>query len=203
MVCFIYDTAALFTPGTDEITPLKTAQVQSPPPRRILPNSGTEPNLCGLVAAVGDGKVTLLNMHRVVGQHQTLWRNLLLVGLRSVFESLRWLNISWRVEFTVQGPSRSQEPEDSDIATESATPASLSTFGQSSFNQPASVSGGGQQTTKTGFGQSRQTEGSSFGQLSFGQPAFGQGNFGASGQTNQANNNANSAFSSYQLLRPL
>ena len=94
---------------------------------------------------------------------------------------------------TVQGPSQSQEPKDSDMATESATPASLSTFGQSSFNQPASVFGGGQQTTafgKMGFG------GSSFGQLSFGQPAFGQGSLGAFGQTNQANNNTNSAFSS-------
>lgn len=58
----VYDTAALFTPGTDGITPLKTAQVQSSPPRQILPNPGTEPNLCGLVAVVGDGKVTLLNM---------------------------------------------------------------------------------------------------------------------------------------------
>jgi len=95
---------------------------------------------------------------------------------------------------TVQGPSQSQEPKDSDMATESAMP-SLSTFGQSSFNQPASVFGGGQQTTvfgKTGFG------GSSFGQPSFGQPSFGQPAFGqgAFGQTNQANNNANSAFSS-------
>lgn len=58
----VYDTAALFTPGTEEITPLKTAQVQSSPPRQILPNPGTEPNLCGLVAVVGDGKVILLNM---------------------------------------------------------------------------------------------------------------------------------------------
>ncbi len=97
---------------------------------------------------------------------------------------------------TVQGPSQSQEPKDSDMATESVPPTPLSTFGQSSFNQPASVFGGGQQTTtfgKTGFGQ---TPGSSFGQLSFCQPAFGQNSLGAFGQTNQANNNANSAFNS-------
>lgn len=57
----IYDTALLFTAGTDEVSPLKVIQLQSSL-RQILPNPGTDPNLSDLLAIVGDGKVLLLNM---------------------------------------------------------------------------------------------------------------------------------------------
>jgi nucleoporin NUP159 len=58
----IYDTALLFTPGTGEVPPLKTMQVQSSPLRQILPNPSMEQSLSDLLAVVGHGKVLLLNM---------------------------------------------------------------------------------------------------------------------------------------------
>lgn len=58
----VYDATSLLTPGTNDITPLKTTQVQSSPLRQILPNPGAEPNLCEVVAVVGEGKVALINM---------------------------------------------------------------------------------------------------------------------------------------------
>ncbi|KAJ3490063.1 hypothetical protein NLJ89_g11470 [Agrocybe chaxingu] len=58
----MYDTASLFTPGTEQIQPLRTVQVQTSPLRQIAPNPGTEANLSELFAVVGDGKVQLLNM---------------------------------------------------------------------------------------------------------------------------------------------
>lgn len=59
----IYDTAALFTPGSGDVQPLRITQLQSGPLRHIVPNPGTEQNLSGLVAVVGDGNAVLLDMH--------------------------------------------------------------------------------------------------------------------------------------------
>ncbi|KAF8150734.1 hypothetical protein B0H34DRAFT_801662 [Crassisporium funariophilum] len=58
----VYDTAVLFTSGSDETQPMKTTQIQSRAFRQIAPNPGTEQNLGDLVAVVADGKVQLLNM---------------------------------------------------------------------------------------------------------------------------------------------
>ena len=58
----IYDTAALFTPGSGDVQPLGITQLQSGPLRQIVPNPGTEQNFSGLVAVVGDGKAVLLDM---------------------------------------------------------------------------------------------------------------------------------------------
>jgi nucleoporin NUP159 len=58
----IYDTAALFTPGSGDIQPLRVTQLQSGPLRQIVPNPGTEQNLSNLVAVVGAGKAVLLDM---------------------------------------------------------------------------------------------------------------------------------------------
>ncbi|KAF9526360.1 hypothetical protein CPB83DRAFT_857976 [Crepidotus variabilis] len=59
----VYDTASLFSSGTDEVAPLKTTQIQDAALGQIVPNPGTEPALSELVAIVGDGKVALLNMN--------------------------------------------------------------------------------------------------------------------------------------------
>lgn len=56
----IYDTTALFTPGSGDVQPLRITQLQSGPLRQIVPNPGTEQS--GLVAVVGDGKAVLLDM---------------------------------------------------------------------------------------------------------------------------------------------
>ena len=58
----IYDTAALFTPGSGDVQPLRITQLQSGPLRQIVPNPGKEQNFSSLVAVVGDGKAVLLDM---------------------------------------------------------------------------------------------------------------------------------------------
>ena len=58
----VYDTSALFSPGTNGVEPLTSTQIQRPALRQIVPNPGTEPGLSDLVAVVGHEKVHLFNM---------------------------------------------------------------------------------------------------------------------------------------------
>jgi nucleoporin NUP159 len=59
----VYDTAALFSPGFENVTPLNAVDARSGSIVQILPNPGTEANLIEMVAVVrGDGSVELLNM---------------------------------------------------------------------------------------------------------------------------------------------
>jgi len=58
----VYDTSALFSPGTNEVEPLTSTQIQRPALRQIVPNPGAEPGLSDLVAVVGHEKVQLFNM---------------------------------------------------------------------------------------------------------------------------------------------
>lgn len=58
-----YDTAQLFSPGSEEIQPGHVFQSQSGAPLHMSPNPGTEQNLVDHVAVLrGDGAVQLLNM---------------------------------------------------------------------------------------------------------------------------------------------
>lgn len=59
----IYDTSALFSSGTNDVTPLHVYQSQSSSPlRQISPNPGVEESLEEIIAVVhGDGVVHLLN----------------------------------------------------------------------------------------------------------------------------------------------
>jgi len=58
----VYDTAALFSPGTSGVGPITSTQIQRPALRQIVPNPGNEPGLSDLVAIVGHEKVHLFNM---------------------------------------------------------------------------------------------------------------------------------------------
>lgn len=59
----MYDTATLFSPGSENVTPLNAVDAQSGPIVQILPNPGTEAGLIEMVAVVrGNGSVQLVNM---------------------------------------------------------------------------------------------------------------------------------------------
>ncbi|KAF9463874.1 hypothetical protein BDZ94DRAFT_1282304 [Collybia nuda] len=59
----VYDTTTLFSPGSENVTPLHAINAQSGPIIQILPNPGTETGLVEMVAVVrGDGTVQLVNM---------------------------------------------------------------------------------------------------------------------------------------------
>jgi len=58
----VYDTASLFSPGSDSVTPIHIQQGQAGV-RQISPNPGTEQNLSNIVAVVrSNASVTLYNM---------------------------------------------------------------------------------------------------------------------------------------------
>ncbi|KAF8072173.1 hypothetical protein FPV67DRAFT_924861 [Lyophyllum atratum] len=56
----VYDTAALFTEGSDAIAPLHMLPPDTGPIRHIVPNPGTEPNLVDLVAVVHSNRTVVL-----------------------------------------------------------------------------------------------------------------------------------------------
>lgn len=59
---YVYDTAKLFSSGSDSISPLRTHSPQAGALRQIAPNPGTEPDLVDTVAVVrSDGVVQLMN----------------------------------------------------------------------------------------------------------------------------------------------
>lgn len=58
----VYDTASLFSPGSNSVAPIHIQQDQSGPVRQISPNPGTEQNLSDFVAVVrSNASVTLYN----------------------------------------------------------------------------------------------------------------------------------------------
>jgi nucleoporin NUP159 len=58
----VYDTSALFTPGSEIIHPLHSSDTHAGPFRQIAPNPGSEPGIIDTLAVVrGDGCVQLFN----------------------------------------------------------------------------------------------------------------------------------------------
>lgn len=59
---YVYDTAALFSSGSDPVSPLRSCDPQAGALRQIAPNPGSEPDLIDTIAVVrSDGSVQLTN----------------------------------------------------------------------------------------------------------------------------------------------
>ncbi len=65
----VYDTAHLFTAGTNDVAPLSMTKTSSAPFAQIVPNPGAEPDLAQLVAVIrGDGVVQVLDINKLEPQ---------------------------------------------------------------------------------------------------------------------------------------